>query len=128
MTVSGLSQCMSCRLAGLNFATADRSLHDQAETGNPRHVGERPATVDEIIEFCLHVEADAGTIGVGGEVLSELWRLFSFFDAVDSAYRGSQTLGGNSESDKRITEEPVHLSNQLRRIERPESIEQRARC
>jgi hypothetical protein len=74
--LAGLSRCKSCRLAGLDFATDERGLHDQAETGNPRNVSEFIATGDEAVEFRLHVETDAGAIGIGGEVLSEFWRLF----------------------------------------------------
>ena len=99
LTVQGLP---ASRQAGLNFATAERGLHDESETGNPRHISEFIATGDEVIEFRLHVETDAGTIVVGGDVLRELWRLFRFFEAADSASRCSQALGGNSEPDKCI--------------------------
>ena len=55
-----------CDSAGVYFATAERRTHDQAQTGNPRHVNERLATGGEIIEFRLHVQTHEGTIGIGG--------------------------------------------------------------
>jgi hypothetical protein len=70
--LAGISRCKSCRLAGLDFATAERGLHDQAETGNPRNVSEFIVTGDEVIEFRLHGETHAGAIGVGGEVFNKL--------------------------------------------------------
>ena len=98
-------------------------MYDQAQTGNPRHVTERLAAGGKIIEFRLHVETNAGAIGIGSAVLSELWRLFRCCDAADSARGCSQTLGGNSEPDERITEEAVQFSNRLRRVKRLEPID-----
>ena len=77
---------------------------------NPAEVRERLTAGVEVIKLGLYVEADACAIGIGGAVLSELRRLFRFFEAADGARGCSQTLGGGGEPHKRITEEPVHIS------------------